>query len=262
MCTAVVRLEPDAAWPILLGFVRDEERSRTTHAPDHWWPEQPTVLGARDERAGGTWLAVDLGSRDIAFVQNQIGPHVSFPDASASPSRGRLPLAALADGDFDVASLDALDTYQPFHLVHVRAGDSPTATWWQWSGASLERLELQPGIHLVASRGLDLPGERERRATHLERFANAATPDPDPALDPRGAWGEWIDLLDGRDAQPGDLGGIVLHSVPERPAFGTVGATLVGIAADGRVRYDVNDTTSVSPDAWSQVRAASASMSA
>lgn len=258
MCTAIVRLDPDGAWPLLVAFVRDEERSRATLPPDRWWPEQPSVIGGRDERAGGTWLAVDLDARRVAFVQNQIGPHVRFPDAATSPSRGQLPLAALADEAFTPDSLDDLERYQPFHLI---VADRGRARWWQWSGTQLEQVELQPGIHLVASRGLDLPGERERRASQVERFANAAAPDPDPAAASPAAWGEWIGLLDGRGVEPGDLGGIVLHSVPERPGFGTVGATLVALGADGRVRYDANATTSIAPDAWSQVTVTSASMS-
>lgn len=257
MCTALVRYDPGAAWPLLVAFVRDEDRGRETLAPDTWWPEQPTVIAARDARAGGTWLALDArdgdGTSRIAFVQNQIGPHVSFPNADSSPSRGQLPLVALAESGFDAADIAGLKHYQPFHLVLATPGESHGVDWWQWNGTRLDHVELQAGMHLVASRGLELGGERERRATLLARFAQAATPDPDPALDSATAWTPWLELLDGRAAQPDDLGGLVVHSVTQRPGFGTVGATLVAIAADGRTRYDVNDTTSLSPDAWTQV---------
>jgi hypothetical protein len=255
MCTAVVRLDADSAWPILVAFVRDEERGRETDAPAFWWPEHPAVFGGHDQRAGGTWLAVDVETRQVAFVQNQIGPHVTFPDPAHSPSRGNLPVRALAGA----AQIEQLERYQPFQLVTLHGNG---AHWLRWSGSEATAVDLQPGIHIIASRGIDLPGERERRATHLERFANAADPDPALDLDTRRAWGDWIDLLDGRNATPGDLTGIVLHSVPERPAFGTVGATLVAVAADGRIRYDINATTTLDPDAWSQVHVPSASMSA
>jgi hypothetical protein len=255
MCTAVVRLDPDGEWPVLVAFVRDEQRDRMTNAPGCWWPERPSAFGGHDQRAGGTWLAVDIASRDLAFVQNQIGPHVTYPDPAHSPSRGGLPVLALG-GTMDVAHIER---YQPFQLVLVE-GDR--ARWLQWSGSEANLVELQPGLHIIASRGLDLPDERERRATHLERFANATDPRPSLLHDPHEAWGEWLALLDGRDATPGDLTGIVLHSVPERPDFGTVGATLVGIAGDGRIRYDINPTTTLDPAAWSQVMVPSASMSA
>lgn len=259
MCTTVVRLDPGAAWPLLLGFVRDEDRDRDTLAPGPWWQEQPNVVGGRDARAGGTWLAVDLRPDDdaparIAFVQNQIGGHVRFPPADDSPSRGRLPLVALASESFDLTELPGLDRYQPFHLVCIDPSDSGSADWWQWNGSSLDHIALQPGMHLVASRGPDLPDEPARRASLLASFAQADVPDPDPELDPSAAWGAWLDLLDGRQATPDDFGGLVVHSVAARPGFGTVGATLVAIAADGRVRYDVNETTTLTPDAWVQVQ--------
>lgn len=260
MCTTILRIDPGAAWPLLLAFVRDEERGRETEPPRFWWPDRPRLVGGRDVRAGGTWLAVDVGEQaharaSVAFVQNQVGPHVTFPNG-ASPSRGELPLRALEHGcSFEPAQLDDLEHYQPFHLVLAHADrDDGAVDWWQWSGRRLDHLQVQAGIHLVASRGIGMAGERERRANELARFAAAATPRPEPELEPRQAWGEWIDLLDGRNAQPDDLGGLVVHSVRERPGFGTVGASLVGIAADGRVRYDVNAATDLAPDGWSAVQ--------
>lgn len=260
MCTAIVRYEPGSEWPLLVAFVRDEDRGRETDPPGFWWPDHPGMFGGRDTRAGGTWLAVGLRTARLAFVQNQIGPHVSFPDESASPSRGQLPLHALAQPQLDLRDLDSLERYQPFHLLTCGRYEPPR--WWQWSGTTLEQVTLQPGIHLVASRGLGLAGERERRATQLERFAAAASPRPEPGLAPADAWSEWLSLLDGRDAQPGDFGGLVVHSVPERPGFGTVGATLVAIASDGRVRYDVNAATDLMPDAWAPADLAAAGASA
>lgn len=267
MCTTLVRFDPDGAWPLLAGFVRDEDRGRETQPPGFWWPEHPTAFGARDARAGGTWLALDVGSapgeQGLAFVQNQIGPHVSFPDPASSPSRGQLPIRALAAGaafSFDAPDLAALvPRFQPFHLVHARP-HAARLDWWQWNGVELVHAALQPGMHIVASRGIDLPGERERRAGQLQRFAQAAAPEPDPSLPVREAWGDWIELLDGRDARPDDMGGLVVHSVRERPGFGTVGATLVAIAADGRSRFDWNARPDVAPDAWSRTDVASASV--
>lgn len=258
MCTALLSHDPGAEWPLLLAFVRDEERGRVTDPPGFWWPEQPGVFGGHDARAGGTWLAVDVRAGRAAFVQNQIGPHVTFPDAARSPSRGQLPLLALADPALELADLPQLEQYQPFHLVTAGLGEAPR--WRQWSGSQLEQVGLQPGVHVIASRGIGMPGERERRASLLERLAGEPRPEPAPGMAPSDAWGAWIDVLDGRSAAPDDFTGLVVHSVAERPGFGTVGATLVALAADGRVRYDVNATTTLSPGSWSQADAESASV--
>lgn len=256
MCTALVRIDPHGRWPLLVAFVRDEDRGRPTDPPAFWWTQQPTLLGGRDARAGGTWLAVDVGgfpsgASGVAFVQNRIGPDVVEPLVAAPPSRGMLPLLALSDDHFDVADLRDLDRHHPFHLVRAMVREEAVEVdWWQWSGTDLVRIGLSPGMHLVASRGLDLPGERRRRADQLASFARAGTPEPEPGLPPARAWGPWLDLLDARDVEPGDLGGLAVRSIPDRPGFGTVGATLVAVATDGRVRYDINPSPRLEPAAW------------
>lgn len=250
MCTALVQLDPGGAWPVLVAFVRDEDRGRETREPGFWWPEQPTVLGGRDERAGGTWLAVDVRARRVALLLNHLAPDSLVPSLATPTSRGGLPLAALREaGGFDLEPLP-LDTYEPFNLVHL---DGEQGAWWRWSGLQLDRTDLGAGLHLVASRTLSIPGERERRADQLARFGVVPRPDPDPSLSPQEAWGPWIELLDGRQVQPDDMGALSVRSVSERPGFGTVGASLVALGADGRTRFDVNRTTDLDPAAWQQV---------
>jgi hypothetical protein len=250
MCTTLVRFDPAAAWPALVAFVRDEDRHRETDPPGFWWPEQPTVLGGRDRRAGGTWLAVDVATGALAFLLNRFEPELMDVHPVDPITRGAIPLRALEAGEaFDPDELP-LEHHEPFHLTRVtRAG----ATHWQWDGSRLEADELGPGTHVVASRGEQLNGEHERRVRELARFADAAVPDPLPELASAEAWGPWISLLDGRTAQPDAFDGLVVHSTRERPGFGTVGATLVALGADGRVRMDVNHTQSVDPSAWTNV---------
>lgn len=258
MCTVLVRLDPDGAWPVLVAFVRDEDRARPTAPPAAWWPEHPTFVAGRDEVAGGTWLAVDSGDPPaLALLTDQFDPAATLPDPATSPTRGTLPLLALARGaqfDLEADSPGNVHDYQSFHLVSV----VPDAgRWhverWGWDGSALDRDELGRGDHVVASRALTLAGERERRQRLLAAMMDLDDVDPDPAHTTSGAWGPWLDLLDGRDVAPDDLSQLTVCSLRQRPGFGTVGASLVGIAADGRLRYDVNRTASVSPDAWTRV---------
>jgi hypothetical protein len=251
MCTALVQLTPDSAWPLRVTFVRDEDRSRAADPPGYWWPEQPTVAGGRDQRAGGTWLAVDTDAQHtaVAFLLNRhepgIEPHAQLDHAL---SRGTLPLLALARGGFHADAVD-LARYQPFHLVHAT---TTGASWWRWDGTTFEHESLGSGLHMIASRGVQLPGEAARRATQLARFGTITLPEPPAEGDTRAAWNGWLDLLDGRDVTIDDLDAMVVTGVSAYPHFGTVGASLVAVARDGRVRYDVTSSQEVAPDAWTQ----------
>jgi hypothetical protein len=262
MCTVLARLDPRGAWPVLVAFVRDEDRARPTAPPDAWWPEHPTVFAGRDEVAGGTWLAVDAGSPPaLALLTDQFDPNATLPDPATSPTRGTLPLLALARGvhfDLEADAPGDVRSYQSFHLVSVTAErDGWSVERWGWDGSELDHEALAPGDHVIASRALTLPGERERRARILDAMSRLGEVDPDPAHPTDAAWGAWIELLDGRGVEPDDLDQLTVCSVRQRPGFGTVGASLVGISADGRVRYDVNRTASVHPHEWTSVAVSS-----
>src|SRR5215475_2256671 len=89
MCTIVLRWDPAADVATTLAANRDEFRDRLADDPAEI---APGVFAGRDRLAGGTWLAV--GRRGLAAVTNIAGA-ARRPDA---PSRGRLPIAAVAGG--------------------------------------------------------------------------------------------------------------------------------------------------------------------
>ena len=255
MCTVLVRLDPGGAWPVLVAFVRDEDRARPTAPPDAWWPEHPSFLGGRDEVAGGTWLAVDAGTPPaIALLTDQFDPAATLPDPALSPTRGTLPLLALDRGvhfDLEADAPGDVQAYQSFHLVSVTPDAGGWhAERWGWDGTALDHEELGPGDHVIASRAPTLPGESERRERILDAMTRLGDVDLDPARPSDPAWGNWLELLDGRRVAPDDLDQITVRSVRQRPSFETVGASLVGISADGRVRYDVNRTATVDAGEW------------
>ncbi|MFM7779687.1 MAG: NRDE family protein, partial [Alphaproteobacteria bacterium] len=58
MCTLILLIRPDHAWPMLIAANRDERADRAWDAPAAWWPDYPGVIGGRDRSAGGTWMAL------------------------------------------------------------------------------------------------------------------------------------------------------------------------------------------------------------
>jgi hypothetical protein len=258
MCTILLRINPDASWPVQLAFVRDEDRSRPTDPPAAWWPHLPSVIGGRDARAGGTWLAVDATDRPaVAMLVDQYDPAAHAPDPAHSPTRGTLPLVALERGDAFDPRRDLpgrFSDYQPYHLVVVRAThDGWSSERWGWSGSELDHEVLGPGDHVLASRAATVPGEPQRRARLLDRLAALRLEWVDLYEPTLQAWGPWPRLLDARGVTADDLGEVAIHSISRHPGFGTVGASLVALSATAQVRYDVNPTTTVDPAGWQQV---------
>ncbi|MFC7481156.1 NRDE family protein [Luedemannella flava] len=87
MCTVLLRLDPAAAWPLLLLAVRDEYLGRPWDRPGRHWPALGgRLVGGRDSVSGGTWLAVDPAAPAVAAVLN--GDRLPVPAAGARPTRG------------------------------------------------------------------------------------------------------------------------------------------------------------------------------
>lgn len=178
MCTLVCRWQPDRELRLLA--LRDELASRDFDLPGAWWPDQPTVIGGRDRRGGGTWCAVDVAAGVAAVVLNRPDRRVAEPDA---PSRGVLPLLAVRELANWPASIE-LAGMASFNLVLA----TPTGlTWWAYDGRSLTSFELGPGTHLFTPRGHS-PGPV------ADRFA-AGEPSASDGADTEAAWSGWLAVL-------------------------------------------------------------------
>jgi hypothetical protein len=241
VCTVLVRFDPTAVWPVLLAAVRDEFVERPWDPPGPHWPQlSPTLTGGRDRTAGGTWLAVRRSPPAVAAVLNgRPLPAATRP----RPSRGRLPLAALAEGTPDS---DELRAYDAFHLI-VAAPDA--VTMWSWDGDEVRRRSLTPGDHIAVNLGLDTVDD-----PLVPHFAPllAATPSPplDSHVDTVTAWAGWVDLLRG-DGLPGDdPRALLVRQEHEGRSYGSTSASLVAVGREG-VRMDFT-ATPTTPD-WRQI---------
>jgi uncharacterized protein with NRDE domain len=116
LCLIAIAVRVSPRYPIVIAANRDEFYDRPTR-PLHIWDDDPNIVGGRDLRAGGTWLAVTRDGRFAAAtnIRGNDGP----PNAR---SRGALV------GDFVHSNVAPLAYAQSIHPndyagFHLLAGD-------------------------------------------------------------------------------------------------------------------------------------------
>lgn len=187
MCTVILQVPDAAGRPVRMLAVRDEDPGRPWLPLGASWPDRPGVIGVRDVRAGGAWLAASPAGRRVAVLLNRKSPPV--PDGVVRVSRGTLPLRAVA-GD----SIHPGVAYEGFNLVEVVPGAARVIAW---DGAHRQETPVPPGVHMIAHDGLDDPRTARIRAW---RGAFAAAVD---AADGAGWIDAWLGVL-GDSARLGD----------------------------------------------------------
>lgn len=144
MCTVVIDAA-DAASVRLLA-VRDEDPQREWDALGAWWPERyPGVIGIRDRRAGGAWLAANPAERRLAVLLNRADV-LDLP-ADRAVSRGALALESVVG-----RSPAAPELMHGFNLLEVRPEGSRVLSW---DGEALRATSIEPGTHMIAHDDLD-----------------------------------------------------------------------------------------------------------
>ncbi|MBN9178118.1 MAG: NRDE family protein [Microbacterium sp.] len=218
--------------PVRLLAVRDEDPSRAWDPLGAWWPDRPNVVGVRDRRAGGAWLAADPDAGRLAVILNRAD--VVVEDAVPLESRGRI-------------VLDAVDGRTPatpphthgFNLVEVTAGGAAVT---MWDGGSLRRVDLDPGIHMIAHDDVDDPATA-RIAAWRGAFDEPAASDD--------GWRErWLDTLERTSALgPVDDRAIVRDN---RPFGYPTLSLLVCTASVGASGVDVRYGEFAEPGSWNR----------
>jgi hypothetical protein len=254
VCLGVLRFDPDDDWPILLVSIRDEYIERPALSPARWWPQFPQLVGGKDARAGGTWLAMDSDVLRVAAVYTPGKPTAAD---SGLRSRGELPLIALTGegsgapavggdrGDLPLA-IDP-SRYEPFSLL---VADRTTARWSVWKDGEWTQTTIEPGMHVLNNWGLDVMETAPRQKRWLPPFA-AAAPEK-VVLDgvPQDTWAGWIDLL-GHEPEPDVDDSLLLRREVEGHPYGTKSASLIAIGQGG-LRYDSSEQP-WDPTSWGPV---------
>lgn len=85
MCLIFLSVSQHPVYKLVIAANRDEFYDRET-APASYWQNNPHIVGGRDLKAQGTWLAMTTGGK-IGLLTNYRDPANINPDA---PSRGQL----------------------------------------------------------------------------------------------------------------------------------------------------------------------------
>ncbi|WP_153746333.1 NRDE family protein [Microbacterium sp. SYP-A9085] len=231
VCTVILSVPAASDQPVRVLAVRDEDPARAWQPLGAWWPDRPGVVGVRDARAGGAWLAADASAGRLAVLLNRASGPV--PDGMVQVSRGGIVLDAVA-GRPQHPTAAVLG----FNLVDVSADGVRVLTW---DGHALRETPVPPGVHMIAHDDLDDPRTSRITAWH-DAFADAASgPDWERA---------WLDVL-ARSARlgPDDDRAIIrdnrVHGYPTQSLL--LCTASVGTSVD--VRYGELTT----PGMWNEV---------
>jgi hypothetical protein len=212
--------------------IRDEDPERPWSPLGRWWPESHGgVVGVRDVRAGGAWLAADADAGRLAVLLNRAD---TSPLAESDiVSRGSLALEAVA------GRRPRHPRTHGFNLVDVHG---PRTEVLAWDGRRLRRERLSPGTHMVAHDGVD-DASTPRIARWLADFSAAELPASGEW------WMPWIDVLArSTDLESTDDRALIRDN---RPHGYPTQSLLVCVAAVTADAVDIRHRTLDRPGHWS-----------
>lgn len=237
MCTVIIHVGESPSEPIRMLAIRDEDPARPWNPLGRWWPDTHSgVVGVRDVRAGGAWLAADPDAHRLAVLLNR--KDLSDRSEDQVVSRGSIVLASVAG----TAPGDAPATHG-FNLVEVVPGRA-RVTMWDGIHARVET--LAPGTHMIAHDDID--DQATPRIAHwLAEFQRT----PLGASDSDGWWEQWLAVL----ARSGELAPTDDRAIirDNRGLGYPTLSTLICIASLSETKLDVHYGEFADPGRWSSL---------
>ncbi|GGY68341.1 NRDE family protein [Marinobacter zhanjiangensis] len=233
MCLILFAIDQHREYPLVLAANRDEFHDRPT-TPMHWWPEA-NLLAGRDERSGGTWLAVSPGGT-ISAVTN-------VREGSGEPgrlTRGKLPLMIQQQARQEVRQhlADNGNLYAGFNLIQLRDREG----WYYSNRDAHPGRSLHRGTYGLSNHLLQSPWPKLVRLREQMRATLGAT---DPSA-PETLHNSLLDQLQDTSPAPDHLlpdTGVGLErerflSSPfiQSELYGTRASTVVTVARSGEIR--------------------------
>src|SRR5262245_54249863 len=156
MCTLIAGLDVLGPGTLVLGANRDESPERPATDPEVL-RDRPRIVGGRDLKAGGTWLAVREGRFVAALLNRRPAPDDSR-DPTRFRSRGLLCLEAAQAGSLAGAlALVEAASYGHSTLIGLDAGGERWALHVGHEAPAVTRLAA--GWHVITHRDVDDEGE-------------------------------------------------------------------------------------------------------
>ena len=166
MCLLVVAAGVVPGVPLLLGANRDEALARPARPMTVLQEEGPRILGGRDEKAGGTWLALNEHGVFAGLTNQPLGPDRD----PTRRSRGELPLALAGQPTAAQAAAVLVERYRPadYNGCWLLVGDTTSLSYIDFTGLVEPRaVTLGPGIHVLENRPLGAPSPKADRVARL-----------------------------------------------------------------------------------------------
>lgn len=231
MCTVIISVPADDTQPVRLLAVRDEDPGRPWDRLGPWWPETyPGVVGIRDARAGGAWLAAAPEERRLAVLLNR--HDLSDRGDDEVTTRGWVALES-------VSGRPPAERPQTrgFNLVEVT---EHTARVVSWNGLESRTVDLEPGTHMIAHDDVDDPATA-RISRWLPEFRGAAS----RSFDDEAWWRPWLDIVE----RSADLAGDDPAAIIRRQSFEGIPSysLLVCVATVGVNALEVRDAPLTTP---------------
>lgn len=145
MCLIAFAWRAHPRYPLIITANRDEFHARPT-APLQRWAENPDVIGGRDLREGGSWMALRRGGR-LAAVTNVRNPDLK----TGQRSRGELVSRFVLDEASAARAAEALRQHGPHYggfnlLLH----DGETLRWVS-NYPEHRTQDIEPGVHAISN---------------------------------------------------------------------------------------------------------------
>ncbi len=230
MCVLFIAWKSHPRYRLVLAGNRDEFRARPT-APLDRWRNRPDVVGGRDLKSGGSWLAA-RGDGRFAAVTN----FREVPPSTGPRSRGELVQEFVCGAQAPSSFIQQLDPVAgDFGGTNLFAGDADSL--WHWSNRGQVARLMAPGLYGLSNGMLadDWPKMRRGR----EALTTLVARDD---LDEDALFTLLADRTPGDDHELPDTGvgrdmERALSSIfIAGDTYGTRASTLLLIGHDGRVR--------------------------
>lgn len=152
MCLINFNIGSHEKYKLIIAANRDEFYSRPT-APLHFWDDYKNILGGRDLKAKGTWLAVSKSGKIGALTNIRTPQEMT---AEAKKSRGELVVNYLLSDqqpkDYLTALKEHADDYAGFNLL---AGTPDELFYMNNYDSTISR--IAEGTHGLSNERLDTP---------------------------------------------------------------------------------------------------------